>query len=282
MNATTLISVEELTEILDDKNLAILDCRFSLAKPDQGRKDYLKQHIPGAIYAHLDEDLSADRIKGKTGRHPLPTPEAFARVVSRWGIDEQVQVVVYDDSGGAFAARAWWMLRWVGHERAALLDGGWQAWLAAGKPTKSDDQTRTPRIFVAKQRPGLVVEADSIQDQLAAPAFFLVDSRSPERFRGEQETLDPVAGRIPGAVNSPHTQVIGPDGFFRSKDELNTHFKRLLGGKPASDAVFYCGSGVSATQNLLALAHAGLGQARLYPGSWSEWITDPNRPIEKG
>ena len=280
---TTLISVPELISELADPDLAIIDCRFSLTDTEAGRQNYLEAHIPGAIYAHLDEDLSSPMEKGKTGRHPLPSIEVFTEKLGDWGINSSVQVVAYDDAGGALAAsRLWWLLHWLGHYCVAVLDGGWQAWLKYGGDFRSGQEMRSSRMFIPRARHGRLIEADEILDRLNDPSFLLLDSREEARFLGEDEPIDPVAGHIPGALISPHLSVLDAEGKFLPKEELRNHFKPLLGDISPRNAVFYCGSGVTAAQNVLAMSHAGLGDAKLYAGSWSEWITDPDKPIAVG
>ena len=265
-----------------DPHWAIFDCRFTLGDPERGRRDYHEAHIPGAVYVHLEEELCAPVIKGKTGRHPLlPLPETV-QLFSRLGIDQNIQVVAYDDwtpISGAVAARLWWMLRWLGHERVAVLDGGWKAWLAAGLPTVSGNETRPPRQFVPKLHLEIYASMADVKAALLYPGWKVFDSRTADRYRGENETIDPVAGHIPGAINAPYTENGTPQGTFRSPEALRQRFTQLLGETPAQKAIFYCGSGVTAAVNILALKHAGLGDARLYVGSWSEWITDPENPV---
>jgi len=282
MPFTTLISPAEVAAHLDDPNWAIVDCRFALMEPAKGRRDYLTAHIPGAVYAHLDEDLSAPVIPGKTGRHPLPAVEACAATFSAWGIDARTQVVVYDDNSGFIAGRLWWMLRWLGHDAVALLDGDWRLWQAEGRPMRSGVETRTAQAFVPQPRPHMQVTVDAISAKLGDPALHLFDVRMAERYRGENETIDPVAGHIPGAVNAPYAHNLDADGRFHSASELREHYESLLGDTPAHEAIFYCGSGVSAVHDLIALEIAGLGMGRLYAGSWSEWIADPTRPVATG
>jgi len=282
MSFQTLISVETLAPHLGDPEWVVVDCRFSLEDAEQGRRAFLEGHVAGAVYAHLRDDLASPVIPGKTGRHPLPEVEFFARRLSAWGIDEATQVVAYDDAGGAIAARLWWMLRWMGHTSVAVLDGGWLLWQRKGRPVRSGEERRPPRTFRARHRADLVVQAAEVQARRDDPGWRLVDSRVPERYRGEVEPIDPVAGHIPGATNMPHTAVGGPDGMFLSPEKLREHFAGLLGNVAPERTVFYCGSGVTAARNLLAYAHAGLGDARLYAGSWSEWIVDPARPVAKG
>jgi thiosulfate/3-mercaptopyruvate sulfurtransferase len=278
---TTLLSPDSLKNHLSDPDWAIFDCRFGLADTKKGRWDYLESHIPGAVYVHLEEELSGPIIPGVTGRHPLPELDFVVEKFSELGIDEAVQVVVYDDTGGFIASRLWWMCRWLGHPAAAVLDGGWQAWRAAGYPVESGKTNRAPRNFVPKPRPELRIEADEILEHLEDRSWKVIDSRTEVRYRGEEEPIDPVAGRIPGALNAPNAENIGSNGFYLSREVLRDRFNELLAGTSPEKTVFYCGSGVSAARNLLAMAHAGLGDGRLYVGSWSDWITDPNRPITR-
>ncbi len=278
---TTLISTFDLLDHLTDPDWAIVDCRFMLSDPNWGEREYLKSHIPGAVYAHLERDLSGPVIRGVTGRHPLPSVEAAAAVFSRLGISEGVQVVAYDASGGAHAARLWWMLRWLSHDRAAVLDGGWDKWVREGLPVKAGAEQRSPRAFIPHERPELACSTREVDTVRKDPASLLIDSRSADRFRGENETIDPIPGHIPGALSAPYADNLNPEGTFRSSTELKARFEKMLGKIPAERAVFYCGSGVTAAHNILALEHAGLGEARLYPGSYSEWIADPSRPVEK-
>ncbi len=282
MTYQTLISVTELVTHLADPDWAIVDCRFSLADIEWGRKEYGQNHIPGAVYAHLDEDLSGPIIPGQTSRHPLPAIESFARTLSNWGVDENVQVIAYDTAGGAIAARLWWMLRWLGHEAVAVLDGGWPRWQAEAGPVRSGVETRQARVFVPRPKPELVVKADQVEDIRADAGYCLIDARSSDRFRGENETLDPVAGHIPGALSLPFAGNLAEDGRFLPPEALEARFQDLVGSVPPERTIFYCGSGVTAAHNILAMVHAGLGETRLYAGSWSEWITDPSRPVETG
>lgn len=283
MNYLTLVSTNELAAHLEDPDWAIVDCRFTLGENDRGRRDYLKAHIPGAVYAHLDDDLCSPVIPGETGRHPLPEVQQLVQIFSEWGIDSNVQVVVYDDYpqiGLATAARLWWSLRWLGHEKVAVLDGGWDRWVKDGYPQKMEIEKRPRRDFVPVLRPGIFADTDAVDKMWQDPASRTVDSRSEDRFRGENETIDPVAGHIPNAVSIPYADNFHPDGLFRSGVELRSRFVDSLGGVTDENVVFYCGSGVTAAVNVLAMAHAGLGNARLYVGSWSEWITNPQRPVE--
>jgi len=279
---TTLISTAELAAALDGPRIAVIDCRFSLADKAAGRKAYVAAHIPGAVYANLDEDLSAPVAPDRSGgRHPLPTPEVFARTLSAWGIDNETQVVAYDDGPGAMAARCWWMLRWLGHDAVAVLDGGWAAWTGENRPVQSTAPTVTPGHFVSHLRAELVVDAQKALQYTASGGSLLIDARSADRYRGENETIDPVGGHIPGASNHFYGQNLA-DGRFRNREELAQDFRALIGQRPTSEIVHYCGSGVTACHNLLAMEHAGLGLARLYPGSWSDWSSNPSRPRAQG
>jgi thiosulfate/3-mercaptopyruvate sulfurtransferase len=282
MGFNSIISVTELADHQDDPDWVIIDSRFKLADPDQGRMDYLTAHIPRAVYAHLNDDLSGPVIDGITGRHPLPNVVEVAEVFSRFGIDSHVQVVAYDDAGGALAAaRVWWLLRWLGHENVAVLDGGWQQWLKAGYPVKAGNEIRSRRQFAPTPRHEMVVTVDGVERIRNDKNYRLLDARSADRFRGENETIDPVPGHIPGAISAAYAGNLNPEGTFRSSQGLLSRYKRLINGVPISNVVCYCGSGVTATHDILAMLVAGLGEARLYPGSYSEWITDSRRPVEK-
>ena len=282
MRITTLITPSQLAKHLGDPDWAIVDCRFSLADTEWGQRDYLQAHIPGAVYAHLNDDLSAEVIPGVTGRHPLPSVEAAAKTFGEWGIGAGVQVVTYDDAGGALAAvRLWWMLRWLGHTAAAVLDGGFQRWMSAGYPLKEGGERRPRRKFVPKPRPELVATTAEVNRMRELPDYLVVDARTAERYRGENETIDPVAGHIPGAVSAPYVDNLTPEGVFRSKEELRTCYRALFGNIPAERSAFYCGSGVTSIHDILAIVHAGMGEPRLYVGSWSEWITDRERPVAR-
>lgn len=277
----TLVDVATLAAHLDDPEWAVFDCRFDLEDKARGEADYLQAHIPGAVYVHLERDLSAP-VTGRNGRHPLPSLEAMEALFSRLGVHEGLQVVAYDDAGGPYAARLWWMLRYLGHEAVAVLDGGWPAWREAGLPARSGRESRAPAAFRARPRPNLRCEAEEILANLNSPSLILVDARAPERYRGETEPYDPVAGRIPGARNRFWKDNLDPEGRFLPREALRAAFAAVLGEVPPAQAVVYCGSGVTACHNLLAMAHAGLEGARLYPGSWSEWCADPQRPVARG
>ncbi len=278
-----LRSVAEVREHLEDDRWRLVDCRFSLEDPGLGEREYLRGHLPGAVYAHLDWHLSGRAIPGRTGRHPLPDPERLAITLGLWGIDESTQVVAYNGAGGAMAAaRLWWLLRWLGHQAVALLDGGWPAWVEAGLPVEHGPVIQEPRTFAARRNDDLFVDAAFVAAVHHHPDYRLIDVRSRERFRGENETIDPVAGHIPGAISLPYLESLTPAGYFRQPAELRTHFGAVLGDTPPERTIVYCGSGVTAAHTVLAMAYAGLGMPRLYAGSWSEWITDPSRPVATG
>jgi thiosulfate/3-mercaptopyruvate sulfurtransferase len=276
-----LISAEELAARLAEPALRIFDCRFDLAEPAAGERDYRLAHLPGSVYAHLARDLSAT-VTSDTGRHPLPKPDEFAARLRAWGLGAGSIAVAYDAGNGMYAARLWWMLRWIGHDRALVLDGGFARWRSLGLPVASDEPSLTPGDFVAHPRLDLAVDAATVLAVAADAGCCVLDARAPERFRGEIEPLDTVAGHVPGAVNHPLTESLAADGRLRTPEELRRSFEATLGGVPPSHAVAMCGSGVTACHLLLAMEHAGLTGARLYPGSWSEWIRDPRRPIAKG
>ncbi len=283
---TTLIGVAELARHLEDADWVSVDCRFELARPEWGGQAWAAGHIPRALYAHLDRDLSGPRTAA-SGRHPLPDPGALAETFSGFGIDGEVQVVAYDQGGGAYAARLWWLLRWLGHTRVAVLDGGFAAWERARLPVSTVAKARPARRFEARCRPGWVVTTEAIAAALAAGGLaradpLLIDARGADRFAGENETIDPVAGHIPGAHNHPYAGNLDALGQFRSPDELRRAWSASLRGRPPAAVVAMCGSGVTACHNLLALEIAGLGGARLYAGSWSEWIRDPARAVARG
>lgn len=283
MTYKMLISTEELSKNIDNPKWLIADCRFVLSRPDEKESQYLRAHIPGAIYVHLDRDLSSAIIPGKTGRHPLPEPEEAARRFGEMGIGPGVQVVAYDDQGGSLAAvRLWLMLWWLGHEDAAVLDGGWQTWLEEDRSVESGLVKREPVRFIAQPRTGLFVTTSEVDRIRLDPDFRLFDVRAHERYTGEVEPIDPVAGHIPGARNAPHTENLSEEGTFRSPEELRAHYQKLLDGVPPENVVFYCGSGVTSIHSLLAMKIAGLEGDKIYPGSWSEWIADRKRPVATG
>ncbi len=262
-------------------DVALIDCRFALDDVDRGHREYLEGHIPGAAYAHLDRDLSGAKT-GTNGRHPLPPSDELQRTFSRFGIDATTQVVAYDAGDGMYASRLWWLLRWMGHDAVALLDGGFAKWVADGRPTETGEMQRTARDFHGTPRTEMTVDADTVARLASSPDWRVVDARAPERFRGEIEPLDRVPGHIPGAINHFYKSNLTVDGAFRPPEELRQMLGDAIGNAPSDQLVAYCGSGVTACHNLLALEHAGLLGARLYPGSWSEWSSDPDRPVARG
>lgn len=275
---SSVISVAELAELRAEPDLRLVDCRASLQDPEAGRELYRQGHLPGASFADLLTDLSGPIISGKTGRHPLPPIEAFVARVRSWGISDGSQVVCYDDASGAFAARLWWLLRWLGHDAVAVLDGGYAAWTAAGQPITAQAPILAVGDFSPRSHTDWLVQARDLSESAARKVF---DARAPERYRGDVEPIDPVAGHIPGAVNLPFSENLRA-GKFLPPAELRQRLAAALGDTAPEDAVVYCGSGVTACHDILAFAHAGLPLPKLYAGSWSEWITDPARGVEKG
>ncbi|KGM40670.1 3-mercaptopyruvate sulfurtransferase [Aquabacterium sp. NJ1] len=284
MPTSPLISADELRQALSraDQDWLLIDCRFNLGNTAAGEAAYAQGHLPGALYAHLDRDLSGPKT-GTNGRHPMPSPETFECTVQSWGIQPGTRVVAYDDAGGMFAARLWWLLRWAGFEQVQVLDGGWQAWLAAQGPVDTHAATRrSPSAFQIQPRADWVVRAADVQARLGQPEQqLLIDARAADRFRGENETMDPVGGHIPGARNRFFQLNLQADGRFKPADQLKAEFEALLAASPMNTVVHQCGSGVTACHNLLAMAQAGLPATRLYAGSWSEWCADPARPVER-
>jgi thiosulfate/3-mercaptopyruvate sulfurtransferase len=283
MAHSLLVSTEELAQHLHNLSWLVVDCSFMLAKPDEAEKNYLQGHIPGAIYAHLDRDLSSPVIPGVTGRHPLPTVEAAARRFGELGIAAGLQVVVYDNVGGALAAaRLWWMLRWLGYDSVAVLDGGLVKWLVENRPLQPGRETRPPTEFSPHPNPQKFVTTEQVEVLHLDPSYRLVDVRTPERYRGEVEPIDPVAGHIPGALNIPYLDNLTKANTFRSPVELRQLYQKLTAETSPEKVVFYCGSGVTSVHSLLAMLVAGLGEAKLYAGSWSEWIAPRTRPVATG
>jgi thiosulfate/3-mercaptopyruvate sulfurtransferase len=279
MSHTTLVSTDVLAAHLE--TWAIVDCRFDLQREHWGRDEYRAGHIPGAVYASLNDDLSAPR-SGSNGRHPLPSVDALAATMSRLGIDRTTQVVVYDQDAGLYASRLWWSLKYLGHDAVALLDGGWTKWVREGRPVRTGEETRRPAEFEPSPRLDMHLAIDEVMARANDARTLLVDARGPDRFEGRSETIDPVAGHIPGATNHFYKSNLADDGTMLPADALRERFAALLGDRPPEDVVMYCGSGVSACHNLLAMEHAGLRGPKLYPGSWSEWSADPSRPAETG
>ncbi len=279
MKYTTLIDAAELTEHLHDPEWVIFDCRFDLAKPESGRERYIKGHLPNAFFLDIEEDLST-LPTGTNGRHPLPKPERLAAQLSHYGVGNDTQIIVYDDGSAMFAARLWWMLKWIGHEQAAVLDGGLEAWQEIhSELTEEIPNPRNGTFTLSVQN--IHVDADYVLAHLDMPDVLLIDARSADRYRGEIEPHDPVAGHIPGAVNRFFgNNVVG--NRFKPVSMLHKEFTALLGEISPENVIHHCGSGVTACQNILAMEHAGLKGSKLYAGSWSEWCSDPKRPMVKG
>ena len=283
MPLAQLISDDQLQARLDDPTLVILDCRFALDAPDYGARSYAEGHIPGARFADLEKDLSGPVSRGVTGRHPLPDAHELVEKLRAWGICNDSPVVLYDDAPGAFAARAWWLLAWLGkREGVYLLDGGLKAWKEAGLPVDTQQPAVAPGNFSGKADSRLLLNASELQQRLDSAELTLLDARALPRFKGEVEPLDPVAGHIPGAQCAVFTDNLGADGRFLPAEQLRARFDALRGHRPVEAVVAYCGSGVTACHNLFAMSLAGYPLAPLYAGSWSEWITDPTRPVATG
>jgi len=278
---TTLISTADLAAHLSDPSFVIVDVRHDLGRPDTwGEAEYRRAHLPGARFVHLDRDLSAPKT-GANGRHPLPSPATAAATFGRLGIGPTSQVIAYDQQQGMYAARMWWMLRWLGHDAVAVLDGGFDKWSREGRPVTTETPQPAPVAFPIR-RIAPVVDAAAVRASLPERSLVIVDARSPERYRGEAEPLDPVAGRIPGSLNRPGSQNLTAEFTFKPAGELRAEFERLLQDAPRDRIVHSCGSGVTACHNMLAMEIAGFPATRLYPGSWSEWCADPTRPVARG
>jgi len=283
MPLAQLIAPRQLAERLGEPKLVILDCRFALEDVDYGQRSYAEGHIAGAHFADLERDLSGPVVKGVTGRHPLPQPGRLIERFQQWGISNDSEVVLYDDGPGAFAARAWWLLAWLGKRNGvSILDGGLKAWHAAGLPLSLDPADRHEGTFSGKPDPTLLISAQHLRERLGDPALTLLDARALPRFRGDVEPIDPVAGHIPGAQCAAFSENLDSDGHFLPAEQLKARFARLIGSRKVEDLVAYCGSGVTACHNLFALSLAGYPLAPLYAGSWSEWITDPQRQVATG
>jgi thiosulfate/3-mercaptopyruvate sulfurtransferase len=280
MKYTTLISTSDLARHLEDHAFVVVDCRHNLSDVDAGEHAYRATHIPGARFMHIDRDLSGLKT-GRNGRHPLPDVGSLASTLGRAGIDGSKQVIAYDQNSGMWASRLWWLLRWLGHDAVAVLDGGLDKWIAEGRPQTSEPPAPRRSAFVAKQLEP-AASASEIVSHLNDGSMFVLDARAPERYRGDLEPVDPIAGHIPGAHNRPYGENLTPQGTFKPAELLRSEFEALLGDTPPSAIVHHCGSGVTACHNILAMAVAGIAGSRLYPGSWSEWIADPTRPVARG
>jgi thiosulfate/3-mercaptopyruvate sulfurtransferase len=280
MAFTTLISTGALALHLDDPAFLLVDCRYKLDDAGWGAREYAAGHIPGAIYADLGHDL-AGPVNGMNGRHPLPDPHTLAQTFGRFGVASGVQVVAYDQENGMYASRLWWLLRWLGHDTVAVLDGGFRKWTAENRPAASGVEQRAPSTFSGSPRAEMAVDVAAVAAMVDTPAWRLIDARAPERYRGDNEPIDKKAGHIPGAANHFYQANLDEQGLFRTPEQLREGLKDAIGETPADHVVCYCGSGVTACHNLLALEHAGIKGAKLYAGSWSEWSADPSRPVEK-
>jgi thiosulfate/3-mercaptopyruvate sulfurtransferase len=276
-----LVTPEELARHLDDPDWIVIDTRHDLSNPDHGPRVYGEGHIPGAYFMHVDHDLAGPRT-GKNGRHPLPDLEAFARKLNERGVGPGKQVVVYDDMAGNYSVRLWWMLRWLGHESVAILDGGYPLWVKEGRPVTQAVPAPRKGAFQPRPHLGSTVDVHFVDRFRASPEVKLVDARTAERFTGKQEPVDPVPGHVPGAVNRFWKDNLEPDGRFKPVEQLRAEFDQLLGGLQPQQVVHMCGSGVTACHNIFAMEMAGLGGSKLYPGSWSEWCADASRPVAKG
>ncbi|OZI65789.1 sulfurtransferase [Bordetella genomosp. 1] len=279
----TLISVADLAARLGEPDVRVFDVRHDLMDHAAGRRAFDAAHIPGAIYLDHEKELAAPRT-GRNGRHPLPERAALAGLMAAHGVTPRTLVVAYDASGGMYAAHLWWMLRWMGHDRVVVLDGGWQAWQAAGQPEAAGPQAAVAPEAGVEPAPSLAptVDAAAVLANIDKPAFTVIDARAANRYRGEVEPMDPVAGHIPGALNRPNGENLAADGRFKPAEQLREEFTRLLDGRAPDTIVHQCGSGITACHNLLSMEIAGLSGSRLYPGSWSEWCSDPARPVAKG
>jgi thiosulfate/3-mercaptopyruvate sulfurtransferase len=277
-----LTSVRDLAARLTEPDLRVVDCRFALLQPGAGRIDYRQGHIPGAVYADLDQDLAAP-VSATSGRHPLPDIALFAQKLERWGIDRNTEVVIYDQQYGVMASRLWWMLQWLGHDRATLLEGGFAAWTGAGLPLEQKETTHQPAVFVVEQRHGMVVSTESILAAIRQGGLpVLVDGRENERFIAAVEPIDTVAGRIPGAVNLPFLENMQKNGYWLPRQQLRKRWQPILSPAKETRWIAMCGSGVTACHLALSAQYAGFAAPQVYIGSWSEWIRDPERPREPG
>ena len=281
MRFTTVVSADQLAQHLDDPSCVVFDCRFTLSNAEAGKLAYQQGHIPGARYVHLDDDMSS-QVTPTSGRHPLPDVQQFSEKLSNWGVDAGKQVVVYDDSFGSMAVKMWWLLRWLGHNNVALLDGGLPKWIKQKLPVTTELPVIVPAKFIPQVQEDMVVDAAEVDRVRRERCGLVIDARPEQRFSGEREPLDKVAGHIPGAVNWVFEENLDFDGTYLPADELREAFLNLLKGVNPGNVIHSCGSGVTACHNMLAMEIAGLPGGRLYAGSWSQWITDPSRPVATG
>ena len=276
----TLIDTATLAKSLGDSDWRLFDVRHDLMNPEVGREQYAESHLSGASFINIDTDLSGEKT-GTNGRHPLPDPDDFQATLGEWGLRPGQQVVVYDSSGGTYAGRLWWMLRWMGHYSVAILDGGFTKWEKEGRPVTAEVPHFAPSSYRGAPRT-MHVDARFVQAHLGKPEVTVIDARAAGRFAGVGETIDPVGGHIPGALNRPFTENLTKEGTFKAPEVLAKEFAQLLGNRSPKQIVHQCGSGVSACHNILAMEVAGLAGSRLYPGSWSEWCSDEDRPVATG
>lgn len=281
MSYNTIISAQQLNEIIDNDNVRVFDCRFSLKDPQGGLKNYRAGHLPNAQFADMDTQLSSAMTE-TSGRHPLPEVEIFINQLKEWGINNDTQIVAYDDISGAFAARLWWMLRWVGHDNVAVLDGGMQKWTDAGFGVSQDEVNFAQGSFSGAANMQWLVDIDTVQSELAAGQITLIDARSADRFTAKDQKTDPVPGHVPGSTSLPFPGNLTKDGLFESPAVIKQRFTNTIQDQPITNVVNMCGSGVTACHNLLAQAVAGLPPTKIFIGSWSQWIRDPTRPIATG
>jgi thiosulfate/3-mercaptopyruvate sulfurtransferase len=280
-----LVDAATLARVRGEGSVVVVDVRHDLMKPDAGREAYAAGHIPGAFFLHLDQDLSGPQraADGRfLGRHPLPERASLARKLGSLGVGDDMLLVAYDEADGMYASRLWWLALWLGHARAAVLDGGLRAWRAAGHPLSRDIPRATPARFTVREPLVATIDASEIEQALGTPRLRVIDARAPERYRGDVEPLDAKAGHIPGALNRPFKANVDAEGRFKPRQALRTELEPLVRDVPANALVSQCGSGVTACHNILAMAAAGLPLARLYPGSWSEWSSSPARPVATG
>lgn len=279
MSYRSLISADIVQKNLNNAQWRIVDCRFNLKDPDEGLALYQMEHIPNAVYAHLDHDLSSP-VTEKSGRHPLPDVKQFKQTLGNWGINKDTQVIVYDDAAGSYAARLWWMLRWLGHDSVAVLDGSFSSWKQQGLPLTIDIPQISSTTYIGEPNMDMLVDSDTVQQGLAESRTLLIDVRDPKRYQGLEEPIDKVAGHIPGALNVPWKNNIAANGLYLPKAQLYDHYIKVLRDTPIDNIVFMCGSGVTACHSLLALEYIGISGAKLYPGSWSAWISEPDHPVD--
>ena len=280
MSNQTIISVEELNKNVND-NWFIFDCRFVLKDPNGGRNKFSQGHIPGAQFADMDTDLASPMTK-TSGRHPLPNPETLIEKLQQWGVNNDSQIICYDDISGAFAARMWWLMKWLGHKNTAVLDGGIEKWIANNFPLETEVVKKTKGNFSGKADNSMWVDIDFVQKELAQNNLRLLDARSVERFTAFDKKTDPVPGHVPGAENFPFSENLTEQKIFLSAGKLQTRFEEVFSNTNQDQIICMCGSGVTACHNLLAMSIAGLPMTRLYVGSWSEWIKDKDRPVATG